>query len=71
MTPLWVEAWVEPGTALADLEAAIPPGVFFNDGRPVVPLEVPLHVEQDELLDDLLGQLEAFVARIRDCTRTT
>ena len=72
MTPLWVEAAVDPGSALADLEAATPPGVFFdgNRGRPVFPLEIPLHVEQDELVEDLLRQLRAFLARIEGCTRT-
>lgn len=43
MTPLWVEAAVDPGTALADLAAATPRGVFFDGyaGRPVIPLEIP------------------------------
>jgi hypothetical protein len=70
MTPLWVEAAVDPGTALADLEAATPPGVFLDgaQGRPVIPLEIPLHVERDELLDDLLEQLRAFLVRIEGCT---
>jgi hypothetical protein len=72
MTPLWVEAAVEPGTALADLEAATPPAVFFDgtQGRPVIPLEMPLHVERDELLEDLLRQLQAFLVRIEGCTPT-
>jgi hypothetical protein len=72
MTPLWVEAAVDPGTALADLEAATPPGVFFDgtQDRPVIPLEIPLHVERDELLEDLLRQLRAFLVRIEGCTPT-
>lgn len=72
MTPLWVEAAVDPGTALADLAAATPPGVFFDgiQGRPVIPLEIPLHVERDELLENLLLQLRAFLARIEGCTPT-
>lgn len=72
MTPLWVEAAVDPGTALADLEAATPPGVFFDGtrGRPVIPLEIPLHVERDELIEDLLRQLRASLARIEGCTPT-
>ena len=72
MTPLWVEAAVDPGTALADLETATPPGVFFdgNRGRPIIPLEIPLHVERDELLEDLLRHLRAFLLRIEGCTPT-
>jgi hypothetical protein len=72
MTPLWVEAAVDPGTALADLAAATPPGVFFDGtrGRPVIPLEIPLHVERDELIEDLLRQVRAFLARINGCTPT-
>jgi hypothetical protein len=72
MTPLWVEAAIDPGTALADLAAATPPGVFFDgaQGRPIIPLEIPLHVERDELLGDLLEQLRTFLVRVQGCTPT-
>ncbi len=68
-TPLWVEAAVIPGSAFADLEATTPPGVFYDGtrGRPVVPLDIPLHVEHDEVLDSLEAQLRQFVARIEGC----
>jgi hypothetical protein len=58
---LWIEAAVDPGTALADLAAATPPGAFFDgvQGRLIIPLEIPLHIERDELLEDLIQQLRA------------
>jgi hypothetical protein len=38
--------------------------------HPIIPLEIPLHVEQDELLEDLLQQLRAFLVRIQGCAPT-
>jgi hypothetical protein len=72
MTPLWAEAAVDPGTALADLLAETPPGVFFDghQGRPTIPLEIPLYVERDAIIDSLVQQLNAFVDRIEGCTPT-
>lgn len=72
MTPLWLEAAVERGAALADLEAEVPPRVFYDglDGRPTIPLEIKLHVERDALLDDLLDQLQDLNRRIQRCKPT-
>lgn len=71
-TPLWLEAAIEPGQALTSLEAEIPPRVFYDGfhGRPVIPLEIPLHVERDAVVDALLDQMRAVVERIRDCRPT-
>jgi hypothetical protein len=72
LTPLWVEAAVLPGTALAEFEAEMPPRVFYDGhkGRPVFPLDLPLHVEHDQLLDDVHRQLRDIVNVIEGCVPT-
>jgi hypothetical protein len=50
----------------------MPPRVFYDGvkGRPVVPLMLPLHVEQDEVVRQVVAQLVELVALAADCVPT-
>lgn len=72
LTPLWAEAAVLRGSALANFEAAVPSRVFYDGhkGRPVFPLDLPLHLEHDQLVDHLHEQLRDIVRAIEGCVPT-
>ena len=70
--PLWLEVAAEPGHALSYLEDARPPRVVYNGfaGRPVVGLPLALHVEETEVIRDVLEQIADILERLHDCRPT-
>jgi hypothetical protein len=67
MTPLWLEVAVDPGHTLGYLEVERPPRVFYDGsaGRPVVPLTLQLHAEEDAVVADIINQISDVLEHIR------
>ena len=70
--PLWLEVAAEPKHALSDLEDERPPRVVYDGyaGRPVVGLPLALHVEEAEVIENVLDQIADILERLRDCPPT-
>ena len=70
--PLWLEVAAEPEHALSDLEDERPPRVVYDGfaGRPVVGLPLALHVEESEVIRNVLEQITDILERLHDCQPT-
>ncbi len=69
LIPLWVEVAAEAGEVFRDLDAETPPRVSYDGlvGRPVVGLPLALHVEESEVIDDVLRQIAGILERVSGC----
>lgn len=72
LIPLWMEIAVEPGEVLRDLDAELPPRVVYDGyaGRPVVGLPLAPHVDEAEVISDILQQIAEILERMRSCDPT-
>jgi len=72
LIPLWLEVAVEPGEVFRDLDAELPPRVLYDGyaGRPVIGLPLALHVEETEVIQNVLEQIADILERLHDCRPT-
>jgi hypothetical protein len=71
--PLWLEvAAAETKHALSDFRDERPPRVVYNgyDHRPVVGLPLALHVEELEIIKNVLSQIIDILERVKNCRPT-
>ena len=57
---------------MSDLEDERPPRVVYDGyaGRPVVGLPLALHVEESDVIQNVLDQIADILERLRDCRST-
>jgi hypothetical protein len=72
LTPIWVEISVQPGETFRALEHETPPRVWYDgwQGRPVIPLVLPLHSEEEAVVEALYGQLVELLDLVKDSRST-